>query len=38
MVKEPINGYNKTLLVDPKMRKKGKIVVNNKLQVEPKLN
>jgi hypothetical protein len=37
MVKNPINGCNKKLLVDPKMRKKGKTIVNKKLQVGPKV-
>jgi hypothetical protein len=37
MVKKPINGCNKKLLFDPKMRKKGKKTVNKKLQVHPKV-
>jgi hypothetical protein len=37
MVKNPINGYKNKLLVDPKMRKMGKTVVNKKLQVGPKV-
>jgi hypothetical protein len=37
MVKKPINGWNKKLLVDPKMREKGKTVVNKKLQFNPKV-
>jgi hypothetical protein len=37
MVKNPINCCNKKLLIDPKMEKKGKIVVNKKLQVGPKV-
>jgi hypothetical protein len=37
MVKKPINGCNNKLLVDPKMRKNGKTIINKKLQVGPKV-